>query len=438
MAVTQYIGARYVPKFYENSDGTEEWRAGVEYEPLTIVTYNGNSYTSKKPVPSTVGNPSANPAYWASTGNYNQQVEEYRQEVEEYKAEVDGIETRVNDSLENFRNRLQSLEYRRFVLIGDSYAEGYTPDGNVTGWTAKLRELLGKSAEDCEILYKGGAGFAAAPQGKNFFNLLDDSSISDPESVTDVIVCGGYNDKDQAGTAIYNAISIFCNACRTKYPNATIRIGEVGWSTREIYKLSQIVNHYIKAAADYGAVYLNNVEYSLHDYNSLFASDGVHANEAGQKSIARNVFNAILTGSADVVYAYKTSTTANPIGSGAISLSATMHNSILSMCIQGVTRINLTTPYDYGEATGGRSIKLADITGGLIMGNEYPTINIPVTCFVRYSAGFVECPGVFMVQNGGIYLKLQKLAGPSSWLALNGIEYIEIMPFTASYDSIMC
>ena len=74
MAVTQYIGARYVPKFYENSDGTEEWRAGVEYEPLTIVTWNGNSYTSKKPIPSTVGSPSDNPSYWVATGIFNQQI----------------------------------------------------------------------------------------------------------------------------------------------------------------------------------------------------------------------------------------------------------------------------------------------------------------------------------------------------------------------------
>lgn len=74
MAVTQYIGARYVPKFYENSDGTEEWRPGVEYEPLTIVTWNGNSYTSKKPIPSTVGSPSDNPSYWVATGIFNQQI----------------------------------------------------------------------------------------------------------------------------------------------------------------------------------------------------------------------------------------------------------------------------------------------------------------------------------------------------------------------------
>ena len=89
MAVTQYIGARYVPKFYENSDGTEEWRAGVEYEPLTIVTYNGNSYTSKKPVPSNIGNPSDNTAYWVSTGNFNAQLAEIQTEVAEMKNKTD-------------------------------------------------------------------------------------------------------------------------------------------------------------------------------------------------------------------------------------------------------------------------------------------------------------------------------------------------------------
>lgn len=93
MANRQYIGARYVPIIYENSDGTSEWRSGVMYEPLTIVTYNGNSYTSKKPVPANVGNPSENTAYWASTGNYNAQVESLRQEVEEYKEKVDDLES---------------------------------------------------------------------------------------------------------------------------------------------------------------------------------------------------------------------------------------------------------------------------------------------------------------------------------------------------------
>ena len=77
----QYIGARYVPKFYQGSNGTE-WDTNVGYDPLTVVTYLSNSYTSKKAVPASIGNPMENPLYWASTGNYNAQVESYRQEVQ--------------------------------------------------------------------------------------------------------------------------------------------------------------------------------------------------------------------------------------------------------------------------------------------------------------------------------------------------------------------
>lgn len=79
--VKQYVGARYVPKFAS----PVEWAADTSYEALTIVTYNNSSYTSKIPVPATVGNPADNPDYWALTGNYNAQVEQYRRETETVK-----------------------------------------------------------------------------------------------------------------------------------------------------------------------------------------------------------------------------------------------------------------------------------------------------------------------------------------------------------------
>jgi len=83
--VKQYVGARYVPKFAN----PVEWAADTSYEALTIVTFNNASYTSKIPVPPTVGNPANNPQYWALTGNYNAQVEQYRQETENYNAQVE-------------------------------------------------------------------------------------------------------------------------------------------------------------------------------------------------------------------------------------------------------------------------------------------------------------------------------------------------------------
>lgn len=85
MAVTQYIGSRYVPIFAE----PEEWTEDATYEPLTIVTCQGNSYTSKQYVPK--GIEITNRKYWAVTGNYNAQVEQYRVETREAVEHVDEV-----------------------------------------------------------------------------------------------------------------------------------------------------------------------------------------------------------------------------------------------------------------------------------------------------------------------------------------------------------
>lgn len=83
MPTTQYIGSRYVPLLAD----PVEWSSTKEYEPLTIVTHEGNSYTSRQFVPK--GIDITNNDYWAMTGNYNAQVEQYRREVAQYRHEVD-------------------------------------------------------------------------------------------------------------------------------------------------------------------------------------------------------------------------------------------------------------------------------------------------------------------------------------------------------------
>ena len=75
MAVSQYIGARYVPLFADPM----QWDSTKTYEPLTVVYNGGNSYTSKQYVPA--GIQIDDDAYWALTGNYNAQIEQYRAEV---------------------------------------------------------------------------------------------------------------------------------------------------------------------------------------------------------------------------------------------------------------------------------------------------------------------------------------------------------------------
>ena len=84
MTTTQYIGARYVPKFADPA----EWDSSNKYESLTIVLNEGNSYTSRQDVPEGVS--LDNNAYWLCTGNYNAQVEAYRKEVSAIKNAIQG------------------------------------------------------------------------------------------------------------------------------------------------------------------------------------------------------------------------------------------------------------------------------------------------------------------------------------------------------------
>lgn len=128
MAVREYIGARYIPIF----DGI--WNNTKAYEPLTVVQYAGNSYTSRQFVP--IGIEITNEEYWVETGNYNAQIEAYRQEVLAYNTRIqnntDAIEVinteslpAIEDDVEDIKEQLENikrapLEGKKIVIYGDS------------------------------------------------------------------------------------------------------------------------------------------------------------------------------------------------------------------------------------------------------------------------------------------------------------------------------
>lgn len=87
----QYVGARYVPKLMG------EWNKALQYEPLSIVTHLGNSFTSKAPVPVNID--ISNTDYWVNTGNYNAQVEEYRK----VSLETKELANNTNTDLQAFK-----------------------------------------------------------------------------------------------------------------------------------------------------------------------------------------------------------------------------------------------------------------------------------------------------------------------------------------------
>ena len=173
MATRQYIGARYVPKIF-NNNGSNEWVSGIAYEPLTIVTYLNNSYTSSKPVPSNAGAPNVATEYWACTGNV---VELINDAVTELEHEINGVAsdvTAVSNKVTEISKHNQSIP-TKVLCVGDSYGTIGT-----NNWTKYLKDYLG--LDDAHFVNKctGSSGFVGNASVPNFLSQLE--GVTDDKS----------------------------------------------------------------------------------------------------------------------------------------------------------------------------------------------------------------------------------------------------------------
>ena len=251
--VRQYVGARYVPVFASPL----EWSSTQGYEPLTIVAYQGNSYTSMQSVPA--GIDIANTEYWAQTGNYNAQIEAYRQEVLAYdqritdnanaiSAEAQTRESEVAEVMsdiavetkariagdQELAQRMDTFERqtpvqaengRNAVFIGDSFM------APTTSYPQKLAyftaQLMGWTMYN--YAYGGSGWVDEAGASMNFYHQIQKAAqqIDIPVDTVDyVIIGGGFNDWNDPTPLTYNqlysaAIQTIKEA-RAQFPNAQI------------------------------------------------------------------------------------------------------------------------------------------------------------------------------------------------------------------------
>lgn len=92
-AYNVYTGARYVPLIMGQWDSTKN------YEPLSIVINQGNSYTSAQYVPAGVPLQNNGP-YWFLTGNFNGQISSIETQIQD-----------INNDITDINSLLKKLEY---------------------------------------------------------------------------------------------------------------------------------------------------------------------------------------------------------------------------------------------------------------------------------------------------------------------------------------
>lgn len=270
--------------------------------------------------------------------------------------------------------------------------------------------------------------------------------MTSDEDVTDVIVAGGYNDKSYNRTQILTGMTAFKTACQQKFPNAKINVAMIGWSSAsdQIYNLYGTANNYKIDASKLGIGFMSGTQYSLHDYFTMFASDGIHPSQTGQETIAFNLVNAYLNGNATAFHFYKTSTftpsgSCTAINQGSSSIASQVNNGLVTISQQGV--LDLAMSLSSYTANGKVDIEIGTITAGFIVGNQYKTLNCPVNMVIHdtTSGKYRKETGILTIRNGKIYVSFADVNdNGTNYLSLTNVNQIQIMPFSSCFDSLFC
>lgn len=395
----QYVGARYVPKL------AGEWDNKISYENLVIVTYKGNSFTSKQPVPQ--GIDINNTDYWINTGNFNAQLDE-------------------------INKKISTLSNKNVIIIGDSYGttNGST-EGNVTPYTERLKNLV--NFNYYKYYCQNGAGFV----NDRFYNLLSSAETND--TLTDLYVFGGWNDINETKADITTAISKFATLAKNKYPNAKLHLGLLGWgyhiTSEQRTKFNTIHANSYGMCTKYGFdVYEPTFDVCVQEttdfWYSLTSGNGrEHPSNNGSEFISIRLANLINYGAVNFSYNSKIELTAlNGLTVGGNLYE--YHTSGLITLTKGDYDINITNSnFDLPSFWGGTYLDIAEEVNS-ISGHTETKVIIPVSCRYKTTGNFIDTTILLKISNG-------KLSIISSGAKVIGITEMHILVPTTSVFSLL-
>ena len=337
---------------------------------------------------------------------------------------LDDYKLVVDKKFEDLKNR--------YVIIGDSYMEGYTPDGNVESFAVKLQKMMNVSDEDWVTAYYGGTGFCNTVSGKNYKTLTQEAygRTTKPETITHVIYAGGYNDSSYTSEQIQNAVTECYAKMHELFPNAVMYLADIGstFTNQEVlWHLHDNVLHGFDCAGrdDKKICSLGYIGNALHE-RGMLASDGYHPTDWGQWVIALALSYKLRGGEYEPVGRFIdfTSTYSQPsVSVSTVTGKEFFDKEILTLVFH---RINFTTqpsiPTEKAWVVG----KTSDLH--YVRNTYHYMASIQTTGIVAYNGGanFRTCSMSIGIQEGGfLFVRLHTLnKDDTNYEVLNNIKFI--------------
>lgn len=257
----------------------------------------------------------------ASTAEAQKKLKDYVDtwlEQQDVPAEVARIIQDMADSGElvqllggSIATQLTNRRGRRWVFVGDSYANrtGDWDDTLVETWSLNRAELTAGDSYDentnCFTIRRGGYGFIGVTTsdpsiGGRWLDLCTEywPSDVDKNTITDIVIVGGYNDRLSDAASIKTAMSTFKNGFTDLFPNAHVWLAEVGMSANnraDRQRLRTVYTAYRSANDMDTWSFLAGCEGVLHRTGFLNTTDYHHPTPEGGHALGEAI-GALLQG----------------------------------------------------------------------------------------------------------------------------------------------
>ena len=223
---------------------------------------------------------------------------------------LNNSDTLIAEKIPNFyinelNTRIDNIINKRYIFIGDSYANGVTNSTETTtSWVDYVVGYL--NITNYNKIAENGCGFYnTGENGHNFQTLLAsyDEEIQNKDTITDIVLCSGINDNNVTYDNIELGINAFITYAREHYPNAKISFGMIsntkdtsswGLTTRE-----NLCNNILRNYQYANVNYLNGVEKIL-KYYYFISNDNIHPNQSGYRFLGIGIAQALRNGSVNL------------------------------------------------------------------------------------------------------------------------------------------